>query len=541
MAIRFRRSLVFFLLSFLILVSSSVFGQGAKTRAAVHGEDTVDSDRDQTGRREQWFRHGRVIPEQSAAALRYRAHLQKMRMRAARLAERQKSGREAFSAILAAATIWTSLGPAPLASDATGFGGQDYGSVSGRATAVVVDPADLTGNTVYAGGAYGGVWKSTNAGPLSQNPASVTWIPVTDTQATLAVGSIAIQPGNTDPAKSVVVVGTGETDSSADSYYGLGILRSPDGGNTWLLSTQDTAGRQFAGMGFSKIAFSASNPNLVVAAAAGATQGVIEGRESPISANRGLYYSTDGGQSWTYANLRDGGAATAPDSATSVVYNAVDGVFFAALRYHGFYSSSDGISWIRLANQPGGLSTFLCPASGSLSCAIYRGELAVVPGRNEMYAWYVDGSKNDQGIWRTTDGGSTWTELSDTGITACGDAFGGCGTTQGSYDLELAAVPDGATATDLYAGAINLYKCTVSNTFPTCSPNVTPAPPPDATFLNLTHVYGCPPDFGSIAHVHPDQHGVAFMQVNNNTQVVMYFANDGGIYRALDGYTGLTT
>jgi len=46
---------------------------------------------------------------------------------------------------------WTPLGPSPLASDATGFGGQDYGAVSGRATSVAVDPADPTGNTVYVG------------------------------------------------------------------------------------------------------------------------------------------------------------------------------------------------------------------------------------------------------------------------------------------------------------------------------------------------------------------------------------------------------
>ena len=532
MAICIPRSFFVFAFSFLILASAASFGQGAKARA--QGAPS-DSDQDQAGRRKQWFMHGRVVPGRSAASLRYRAHLQKMQLRAARLAAERKTGANAFSA----AAGWKSLGPAPLASDATGFGGQDYNWVSGRATAVAIDPADTTGNTVYVGGAYGGVWKSINAGPLSPYPSSATWSPLTDTQATLAVGSIAIQPGNSN----VVLVGTGETDSSADAYYGLGILRSPDAGNTWILTTQDSTGtRSFAGLGFSKIAFSTATPNLVVAAAAGATQGVIEGLENPVSANRGPYYSTDGGQSWTYATTKDGGVVTAPDSASSVVYNAGAGMFFAVLRYHGLYSSSDGINWSRLANQLGGLSPFVCPANpASPSCPIYRGELAVVPGRNEMYVWYVDGSDNDQGIWRTNDGGNSWTELTDTGITNCGDAFGGCGTSQGSYNLELAAVPDGATATDLYAGAINLYKCVVSNTFPTCSPNVVPAPPPDATFLNLTHVYGCPPDFGSIAHVHPDQHGLAFMQVNNNTQAVMYFANDGGIYRALDGYTGLTT
>src|SRR5438067_9220669 len=105
------------------------------------------------------------------------------------------------------------------------------------------------------------------AGPRSANPANVSWSPLIDNQATLAVGSIAVQPGNTDPTKSVILVGTGETNSSMDSYCGLGILRSADAGNTWTLITQDSSGTHpFAGMGFSKIAFSTANPSLVVAA-----------------------------------------------------------------------------------------------------------------------------------------------------------------------------------------------------------------------------------------------------------------------------------
>jgi hypothetical protein len=165
---------------------------------------------------------------------------------------------------------------------------------------------------------------------------------------------------------------------------------------------------------------------------------------------------------------------------------------------------------------------------------LYRGEFAVVPGRDEMYFWYVDGNSTDQLIWQTKDGGATWTQLNVGGITNCGDLSGGCGTAQGIYNLELAAVPNGQT-TDLYAGAVNLYKCRITSLDPDCG-GVAPG-----TFLNLTHVFGCPPDFGSIAHVHPNQHAVSFLQVNNNTQVVMYFATDGGIYRTLDGYGGLTS
>ena len=502
-----------------LMCSTNVFGQsqvGTDKRAEIKRQD-------QMIREERWFSHGRVVSRESAAALRYRAHLQKLQMREV-VDQRKRSPNLPASG-------WISLGPAPLASNAGGTGEQNYGWVSGRATAVAIDPADSTANTVYLGGAYGGVWKSTNA--LSQSPANVVWNALTDTQATLAVGAIAIQPqlSNPDPNASVILVGTGEANSSSDSYYGLGILRSADAGASWsLISSDETGTRSFAGMAFSRMAFSTANPNLVVAATAGASEGIIEGLASSLTANLGLYSSTDGGMTWNFASVQDGSTSTAPGSVTGVVYDAAAGQFFAALRYHGFYSSSDGIHWGRLLNQPGsGLTTAACPAqTGSATCPIYRGELAVVPGRNEMYVWYVDASDNDQGIWESVNGGASWSSISDIGIIQCGDNDG-CGTEQGTYNLELAAVPDGG-ATDLYAGAINLYKCQITLAAPNCSstaPN---------SFLNLTHVYGC----SSIAMVHPAQHALSFLLTNNNQQDPMYFANDGGVYRTLDGYGGLT-
>jgi hypothetical protein len=491
--------------------------------AQVRPSGTASKTRTQRRQGEAWFLRGRRISRESAAALRYSAYLQKMQMRAAHGSAVQA----ALPAQQASSSGWSSLGPAPLASDASGVGQQDYNWVSGRATAVAIDPADVTANTVYLGGAYGGVWKSSNA--ASPSPASVIWTALTDSQPTLAVGAIAVQPqlSNPNAANSVILVGTGEANSSADSYYGLGILRSADAGGTWtLISTDSTGTRSFAGMAFSKIAFSTSHPNLVVGATAGASQGILEGKAKSLTANLGLYYSQDAGASWTYANVQDGAVVTAPGSVSTVVYNAMAGQFFAALRYHGFYSSPDGINWTRLVNQPGtGLTLATCPTqSSSAACPIYRGEIAVVPGRNEMYVWYVDVNDNDQGIWESTNGGATWTQINDSGITNCGDDLG-CGTGDGTYNLELAAVPDGG-ATDLYAGAINLYKCQITSAVPDCSgsaPN---------TFLNLIHAYGC----SSIAKVHPAQHSLSFQLLNNNTQDVMYFANDGGIYRALNGY-----
>jgi hypothetical protein len=518
------------LLAAIVTILMSVISSAQRTTLAEDqvSAGSVDTNtRKSSAARQKWQLAGRTLPGAIAAALRNHAIQQKLQMRNSPLS----------------ATIsgqWSSLGPKPLPSDASGTGLQDYGFVTGRTISVAIDPNDASGNTVFAGGAYGGVWKSTNAGASSTNPSSVIWLPVTDNQATLAIGSIAVQPqlSNPNPALSVVLAGTGETDSSADSYYGLGILRSDDGGQTWTLIPQDSTGtHSFAGLGFSQIAFSTTNPNLVVAAAGSASEGIIEGLESPVAVNRGLYYSTNAGLNWTLANVGDSGVTVTSASVTAVVYNAAAAKFYAAVRFHGFYSSPDGITWTRLITQPGAaLTSAACPsqAASPSSCPVYRGEIAVVPNRTgpnnlgEMYAWYVDSNSTDEGIWQSLNGGATWTQINDSTITNCGDLFGGCGTAQGLFDLTLAAVPNG-TATDLYAGAVNIYKCTITNAFPACNGTG------NNSFLNLTHAYGC----SAIAKVHPDQHAMDFL-VSNGTSL-LYFANDGGIYRALDGYTGLTT
>jgi hypothetical protein len=220
-----RPSLLAFLLFFMLSIAH---GQGAKQSS--HGNPSADPDH--VEQRGEWFLRGRVIPGKSAAELRHRAYQSKMQ---ARIAGRPRadSVHPNSPSPPSSAGGWTALGPVPLASDGSGTGFQDYHQVSGRATAVAIDPADSSGNTVFIGGAQGGVWKSTNAATSIAN--NVTWAPLTDDQATLSIGAIAIQAGNSDPTKSVILAGTGEADNAADSYFGLGILRSADGGDTWAL------------------------------------------------------------------------------------------------------------------------------------------------------------------------------------------------------------------------------------------------------------------------------------------------------------------
>jgi hypothetical protein len=518
-------------------VVSTVQAQGAKQ--AVPQTPIRDAEADHVKERAEWFFRGRLVHGKASAELRRRAYQAKLQMRAQRAAA--LAAAHANQPVSLSSGSWVPLGPMPLASDATGNGTQDYHQVSGRATAVAIDPADPSGNTVYIGGAQSGLWKSTNA--ANNTTSGVTWTPVTDDQATLSVGAIAIQPGNADPAKTVILAATGEADNSGDSYFGLGILRSADAGTSWTLIPNANSGAlSFSGLGGTRMAFSTASGqmNTVVSAMATTSEGMIDGAVTANS-TRGLYTSLDAGLSWTYNALVDPGGATDATSATSVVYNASAGQFFAAVRYHGFYSSADGTHWTRLAVQPGGarLSAAACPqqsTSNNYGCPIYRAEVTVVPGRNEMYAWFIyfssTGNPVDGGIWQSSSGGASWSAISGSGITNCGD-FDGCGVQQGDYDLELLAVPNGSD-TDLYAGAINLYKCGITAQNPACGAS---------PFMNLTHVYGCAP-IAAPAHVHPDQHALAYAiptTGSDSGNALLYFANDGGIYRALDGFAGLNT
>ena len=514
LASRLRRptKLVYFVALGLLLLSAVAIGESPKTPASSNASTHPDREArsEYLRQRELWFRHGREgrgsIP---AATLRLRSFQAKSKLRNSRTTF--------FGPDSSSTAMWTSIGPSPIVSDPTGF--QSYGNVTGRVTSVVIDPNDNTGNTVYVGGAEGGLWKSTNA--AASNPGSVTWTQLLDAQPSLAVGFVAVQPGN----GNVILVGTGEPDNTNDSYYGIGILRSTDGGNSWTtIPAADAGAHPFQGLGFAKFAFSAASPTTVVAAVSGGDNGFSVNGVKPGFVI-GPYFSLDAGATWSLATVQDGGVSIQPAWATDVVYNAKAGLFFAAILLHGFYSSPDGQNWSRLPNQPGNglLNAVNCPASISISCPILRGALAVAPGRNEMYAWFVDLNSNDNGIFQSLDGGNTWTVLDTTGIESCGDGAG-CGTSQGFYDLYVSAVST-PSGTDLYAGAVNLYKCAISTSNPSCT-----AP---GGFINLTHVYGCGPSLATTAHVHPDQHAMDFSLQSGN--YFAFFGNDGGIYRTLIG------
>jgi hypothetical protein len=451
---------------------------------------------------------------------------------------------------------WQPLGPTAVAS-------QNYGLVTGRISALALDPSDTTGNTLYAGTTGGGVWLSQNAD--TGKAASVTFRPLTDYvfagdttplcassgtaasgtafDASISIGALAVQPGGT----GVILAGTGDPNDALDSYYGAGILRSADSGTTWCLipATSDQL-YGFAGEGFAGFAWSTDNTNLVVAAVSQAYEGtLVDALNSGVSC-QGLYYSSDGGANWSLATITDGvgeevqGANYGlgrPDgnAATSVVWNPVRKLFIAAVRYHGYYQSTDGKTFTRMTQQPGDfaapgaiLTSAMCPTHsgsiGSYGCPIFRGALAVNPQTGDTFAWTVDKFNQDQGLWQDECGAlsgacasaTLWTSAQalqwSTAALETNTSQGVATIENGDYNLALAAVPSGQE-TILLAGANDLWKtsCPYSQ---------------GCTWRNTTNSTA-----GFCAGVGEYQHALEW---NASNPLEIFIGNDSGLWRSTD-------
>ncbi len=430
---------------------------------------------------------------------------------------------------------WTAVGPAQVASPT-------FGNVTGRVSAIAVDPADASGNTIYLGTTGGGVWKSTDAaGPA----AAVSFTPLTDTLAvfdlsagssatpSLSIGAVAVGGG-------VVLAGTGDPNDATDSYYGGGILRSADGGLTWTLATGSQDGvygnHSFVGLSVSGLAFSTVNAQVVVAALSSSAGGQFVNAGSARYAVQGLYVSGDGGLTWSEATLLDGSAVMQSaassgngNAATAVVWNAARQMFFAAVRHHGYYGSADGMTWTRLANQPGtGLTQAACPTvTSSAGCPLQRGVLAVQPVSGDTFALTVSQANADEGLYQdvcglTSDGGCANTVGFGSQLNSVPLEVGSGSTEipQADYDLALAAAPT-ATGTLLLVGTEDIYACTLTAGGAAAG----------CVLRDTTNALnGC----ATPAGVEAAQHAIATLTANGGAPLAL-FGNDGGIWRSTDG------
>ncbi len=255
--------------------------------------------------------------------------------------------------------------------------------MSGRITAIdaVVSNPDI----IYAGAASGGVWKTTSAG--------ITWEPIFDKEATLAIGSIAIQQDN----PSVVWVGTGEGNPRNSLNGGYGIYKSLDAGKTWKLMGLEKTRH------IHRIVIDPKNPNTIYVGAIGSPWGE--------HLERGVYKTTDGGATWKRILFVD----EKTGCADLIIDPSNPNKLFASMWQHrrepwtftsggpgsGLYMTIDGgENWKKVTNKEG-------LPEGELG----RIGLAIAPSKPEIvYAW-VESKKN--ALYRSTDGGQKWQMMND--------------------------------------------------------------------------------------------------------------------------------
>src|SRR3954454_2200650 len=155
-------------------------------------------------------------------------------------------------------TTWSELGPYKYFPDNHDYISQPFSNAgsgagfnTGRITGIAVAPD----GSVYAGGAGGGVWRSSDAS--HQN-----WTPTFDGQSTMAIGTVAVVPKS---GGSTVYAGTGEPTINLDSYAGVGVLASTDKGVSW----HRIGGSELQGAGIFKIVASPHGGTLFAATSHG--------------------------------------------------------------------------------------------------------------------------------------------------------------------------------------------------------------------------------------------------------------------------------
>ena len=339
---------------------------------------------------------------------------------------------------------WTALGP-------TSWQSTSYNPGIGRVNGVTVDPNNS--NIIYAGAPSGGFWKSSNGG--------TAWTTTTDTLPIIGVSSIVVDYTNSNH----LYIATGDGD--AGDNYSIGVLESFDGGTSW-----HTTGLSFTTTTrvISKIIMHPTNHLILFAVT-----------------NVGIYRTIDGGTNWSVVQ---GG------SFCDIEFKPFHpNVIYACSNV--FYKSTDGGN------------TFTQITSGVPSSAnISRFAIAVTPD-DSNYVYMVAGNTSStfDGLYRSTDGGTIFTQQSNSPNIMGYDENGNDSSGQCWYDLTIAV--SRSNKNEIFVGGINLWKSADGGVNWNISSHW--------VWGGSTHPY-----------VHADQHALEFYGT------VLYAGCDGGLFRSTD-------
>ncbi len=321
----------------------------------------------------------------------------------------QSRPEDAFPADAPNALNWAQIGPMPITS---GFP-SNWGVTSGRINSIAVSPSNS--NIILVGAATGGIWRSADGG--------TTFVPVTDSQVDLAVGSIDFAPSN----PTIVYAGMGDKDLN---YTGSGVLRSTDSGVTWTRvsnSSLPTPGQT------SQITVDPLDPNRVYLA-----------QYAGGGFSSGVWLSTDGGVNWTRKLIGLAKDLVRHPIATGTLYATFSRYDGGGASTGGVWKSTDsGATWNRIYTSPyastSNIKIAVTPAASvNLYVLVGDGSTArVETSTNEGSTWTNHGGPFDvaqfyydcylfvnptnvntiyvgtRDLWRSTDGGTTYTNLTN--------------------------------------------------------------------------------------------------------------------------------
>jgi len=286
---------------------------------------------------------------------------------------------------------WRSMGPYWAR---TQFNGTYYDAAdTGRVMTIKVHPTNA--NLVYIGTSGGGIWKNASFNNSSQAAGSTpTWVPLTDSLGSLAIGAFDIAPSN----PSVLYVGLGD---ASDQQFG-GWAKSVDGGTTWTTAQILTA------------VHPADNVTVFAQQVREVTADPNDANHVFFTTDAGLFVTTDGGATFTIATLpKSAPYTTSREGTWSIAWLG-------------------GTSWIASG-------VYACPGFNGPNRALQIIGATVCPAPNQT----VPGNLGD--IWRSSDNGVNWTSVRDSGqLATLISAAGASGI--GRMDVTVAPATDPATA-----------------------------------------------------------------------------------------------
>ncbi len=255
--------------------------------------------------------------------------------------------------------------------------------MSGRITAI--DAVASNPDIIYAGSASGGLWKSESGG--------IAWKPIFDDQVTSSIGAVAIQQSNPD----VVWVGTGEGNPRNSLNGGYGVFKSLDGGQSWQSMGLENTRH------IHRILIDPTNPDVVYVGAIGTPWGTHP--------ERGVFKTTDGGQSWEkvlYVNDSTGVADMIMDPSNP---NKIIAAMWEHRRHPWFFNSGGAGSGLYLTVNGGKDWKKLTAKEGLPKGDLGRIGLAMATNQPNIVYALIESAKN--ALYKSEDGGYSWKMIND--------------------------------------------------------------------------------------------------------------------------------